>query len=667
MRIIVKASNGRNIQSQALGVFNISSSASIEKLKCKISEKLNVINSSFHLEAYVCETRVILTDCFCLSFFFGSNQLSATVFFEPHSTITLTEKIIKKDLKSSIVNATIKGNFSELQRIVTTNRIKINQIIKLSHQNGWQVIHYASLYGQEEILRFLMTLGCNLNVETEDYWTPLLLSSAHGQCSCVNILLKAPQIQINKLTRRGSALHLAVQYNQLEIVSLLLNAKASCVLENYNGKIPLELANDEDIIQLIPKYQGQWELDKYKTSKCKIVLSGEVMQYCYLSVNDKISYLVINIENGLLEIFNSKESFIKKRTPRENIKIIDIQHVDVATRGLISMNSKFYFDVIFKGGKRTFYTSKESHTTDWVYEIRDSVVYCQFHKIGFDNSGIETEELHHEIIEENISIDSFQVLEEIGSGSFGTVYKVIKKDSNQMFAMKRLSRKLLSKKKMLKYAISESKIMKDLDHKFIIKLHYSFECTNYLYLVIEYCPGGDLGSLIESGPLPEAKARAFLAEIVVGLEYLHHHDIIYRDLKPDNILLDTNSHVKLADFGIATNDNQKEQAISTLIGSPAYISPEILCYEQLTKASDIYALGIVMHELITGIIPFANVQLDKLFMCIKTSDFAISDSLSHDASNLIMQLINRNVYNRPSFSEIKRHPFFSSINWTHFI
>lgn len=660
MRIIVKLSNAKPLQSQTLGVFNMTSSFTIEKLKDQISEKFNIVNSSFHLETFLCEVKVLLTDSFALAFFVKDSQKSFTVFLEAHTANNLTGEVNKKYIKAEVVKAITTGNIPELQKIMSQFRLTLEKLIKMSHQNNWKAIHYAALYGQEEIIN-LMISECNLNAETEDFWTPLLLASAHGQSSCVNILLKSPQIQINKLTRRGSALHLAVQYNQLEVVSLLLNAKASSSLENFTGKIPLELANDEDIIQLIPKYQGQWEIDKYKSDKVKVVLSGDVMQYCYMSINDKPAYLVINIENGFLEIFNSKDSCNKKRAPREGIKLIEIQYADIGKRGIISMKSKFFFDIVFKGGKRTFYTYKERQRNDWVFEIRDSVKYCQFHKIGIENPNIEPDE--EIIVESNVSIGSFEVLEEIGSGGFGTVFKVIKKDSNEVFAMKRLSKKLLQKRKMLKYAITESKIIKDLDCRFIIKLFYSFECPLYLYLILEYCPGGDLGSLIDLQPIPQSQAKTFLSQIIMGLEYLHEHNIIYRDLKPDNILLDANKNIKLADFGIAVHIDPKAQAVSTLIGSPAYISPEILCYEELTKASDIYAFGIVMHELLTGIIPFANVQIDKLFACIKTSDFEVSQELELSTRDLIMQLINRSTWKRPSFQEIRKHPFFQCIHW----
>ena len=293
----------------------------------------------------------------------------------------------------------------------------------------------------------------------------------------------------------------------------------------------------------------------------------------------------------------------------------------------------------------------------------ESVKFCQLHKIGQEETNLKISENTNFHPESQVTINNFAIQEEIGAGSFGTVYKVMKKDTKEIFAMKRLSKKFLIKKNMLKYAVSESKIMKELNHPFILNLFYSFECENYLYLVLEYCPGGDLELLLEAEGLSEFQSQQYLAEIVLGLEYLHNNDIIYRDLKPANILLDVKGHIKLADFGIAKNSNNKDVAAATLIGSPAYISPEILCHEGLTKASDIYSFGIVMHELITGIIPFANFDLDKLFSSIKRSDFEISNDLSPEAKDLILQLVDRNSYNRPSLSDIKNHSFFSNIDW----
>ena len=269
----------------------------------------------------------------------------------------------------------------------------------------------------------------------------------------------------------------------------------------------------------------------------------------------------------------------------------------------------------------------------------------------------ETEEI------EEVTLDSFERLSEIGSGSFGTVYKVVKKDTRATFAMKCLSKFFLKKKKMLSYAISESKIMRELNHPFILRLFYSFQTSSSLYLVMEYCEKGDLENLLEKGRISELEAKFYAAEILLGLEYLHSLGIIYRDLKPANILLDSLGHIKIADFGLAKNFNENEDSVSTVVGSPAYISPEIITHEKITNAADLYSFGILLHELLTSTLPFAELQIDKLFSSIRNGKLKISDTLGKDAKDLIKKLVCRKPEKRPKYEDIKKHLFFKGIDW----
>lgn len=660
MKIIVKKFNKGIRKYQKLGEFTVNPKSTVLIFKQSLSEKLKIPPNGFYIESEILTVKILLTDSFTWEELFN-NQDSITVNLEIFLT-SLPPRPEKKTIINTLVDLVVKGKVHEVINSMIQLALNAEDLSKGTQLNGWQLIHYVSLYGHEEILSNILTMGCNANAETDDAWTPLMLAAAHGQSSCVAVFLKSLQIQVNKVTKRGTALHLAVEYNNVEVVSLLLNARACCTIENYNKKIPLELANDEDIIQLIPKYQGQWELQKYIKKNISVLHSGDITEYCHLQISDKLSFLVVNAETGFLEIYTSRESWMKKKHPRECIKIVEIQQV-TSTKPLFVSTQKFFFKVVFKEGKKIFYTSNERRRTEWIQCLNDGVKYCQLHKIGFDNSNFKSNNLAIHINELSLSPEDFKILEELGSGSFGTVFKVIKNDTQEVFAMKKLSIRLLQKKKMLKYAISECKIMQDLNHPFIIKLYYSFETPTYIFLILELCPNGDLEGLIEKTPLSEAEAKFFLAEIIEGIEYLHSHDIIYRDLKPANILLDSDGHIKLADFGISKDSNSKEEAVSTLIGSPAYISPEILCYEKLSKASDIYSLGIVMHELITGIVPFADFDIGNLFNCIKTSDFEISEKLSREARDLIVKLIDRNTWSRPSLGDIKKHEFFKGVNW----
>ena len=255
-------------------------------------------------------------------------------------------------------------------------------------------------------------------------------------------------------------------------------------------------------------------------------------------------------------------------------------------------------------------------------------------------------------------------MEEIGSGSFGTVYKVKKNNTGEVFAMKSLSKPVLRKHKQLKYAISECKIMKQLNHPFIVKLHYAFQTSKYLYLTLELCENGDLYGLIEKyNKIDENTAKFYLAEVILALEYLHSLDIIYRDLKPANVLIDKFGHVKLADFGLAKEKVKTIDLAMTVVGSPAYMPPEILQKKGASKASDIYGLGPFLFELLTGTTPYYCDDVEELYQNIKTAKLSFPDYLTSDAKEFISLVMNKDPAKRPTISQIKRHIFFKNMYW----
>ena len=259
-------------------------------------------------------------------------------------------------------------------------------------------------------------------------------------------------------------------------------------------------------------------------------------------------------------------------------------------------------------------------------------------------------------------INCFERVKEIGAGSFGTVYKVVKKDTGKVYAMKCLSKVYLKRKDMLKYAISEIKIMQQLFHPFVLCLNYAFENSNCLYLIMEYCELGDLETYLDINKISIEQARVIIGEIVLGLEYIHSLDIIYRDLKPSNVLIDENSHIRLADFGFAKNFIE-ENAVSTLLGSPAYVAPEIISREKVNTKADLYSLGVTIHEILTGRVPFASEDIEKLFSAIEHNKILISKDIDKNAKDLIKTLMNRNPKKRPNYKTLKNHKFFKGINW----
>jgi len=157
----------------------------------------------------------------------------------------------------------------------------------------------------------------------------------------------------------------------------------------------------------------------------------------------------------------------------------------------------------------------------------------------------------------------------------------------------------------IKYAMTERNVLSYTHHPFIVRLNYAFQTKNKLYLILDYCPGGDLGKyLLRTGQLDENVARIYIAEIVLAIQYLHRREIIFRDLKPDNIVVDEDGHCKLTDFGLSKEGIDDNISASSFCGSLAYLAPEMLSRKGHGKSVDWYLLGVLLYEMLVGKTPY---------------------------------------------------------------
>lgn len=239
------------------------------------------------------------------------------------------------------------------------------------------------------------------------------------------------------------------------------------------------------------------------------------------------------------------------------------------------------------------------------------------------------------IADTNVNFESFEILNTLGAGTFGKVFKVRHKQTKQIFAMKVINKKQLIKNQQLRYAVTECNVLKQIDHPFIIKLHYSFQTPDYLYMVLDYCPGGDLAFYVMKDVFEEDEAKFFIAELVLAIEKLHSCNIIYRDLKPENILIDVEGHIKLADFGLAKEGIADNKVTTSFCGSPAYLSPEMVNRRGAGKSADIYGIGAVLYEMVYGSPPFYANDLNTMYEKISKQRLFIPNSFSDPLKSLV--------------------------------
>ena len=198
--------------------------------------------------------------------------------------------------------------------------------------------------------------------------------------------------------------------------------------------------------------------------------------------------------------------------------------------------------------------------------------------------------------------EDFMPLKMLGSGSFGEVYLVREIRSGDLFAMKVLTKAKIFGNNLVRYAKTERDVLSYTKHPFIVGLNYAFQTETKLFLILDFCPGGDLGRVLQrEGRLTEERARKYLCEVLLAIEALHKRDIIFRDLKPDNVVIDTDGHACLTDFGLSKEGVfDPSRGAKSFCGSVAYLAPEMIRKAGHGKSVDWYLLGVILYEMIVG-------------------------------------------------------------------
>eukprot|EP00735_Rhodelphis_limneticus_P007646 TRINITY_DN20230_c0_g1::TRINITY_DN20230_c0_g1_i1::g.30313::m.30313 TRINITY_DN20230_c0_g1::TRINITY_DN20230_c0_g1_i1::g.30313 ORF type:complete len:514 (-),score=40.82,sp/P28178/PK2_DICDI/46.39/6e-106,Pkinase/PF00069.20/2.9e-68,Pkinase_Tyr/PF07714.12/1.1e-31,PX/PF00787.19/6.9e-18,APH/PF01636.18/9.8,APH/PF01636.18/0.002,Kinase-like/PF14531.1/1.1e+02,Kinase-like/PF14531.1/0.0017,Pkinase_C/PF00433.19/9.6,Pkinase_C/PF00433.19/0.3 TRINITY_DN20230_c0_g1_i1:290-1831(-) len=270
---------------------------------------------------------------------------------------------------------------------------------------------------------------------------------------------------------------------------------------------------------------------------------------------------------------------------------------------------------------------------------------------------------------DKISEADFDCLRVLGQGAFGKVVLVRKRETDQLYAMKVLKKDFVLQKGQAERTRYEREVLAHAKHPFIVHLHYAFQTDEKLFFVMDYCPGGELFfHLKRYGSFDEHIARFFAAELVLALEYLHRLGIVYRDLKPENVLLDADGHVNLVDFGLSKGGIVKSyEGASSICGSPEYLAPEVLLGRGHGKAVDWWSLGSLLYELLTGLPAFFDSDRKTMFEKILFEELTFPPHISPEAQSLISALLTREPEHRlgshKDGAEVRAHAFFASIDW----
>lgn len=301
------------------------------------------------------------------------------------------------------------------------------------------------------------------------------------------------------------------------------------------------------------------------------------------------------------------------------------------------------------------------------------------------------------------SIEDFEIIKPISRGAFGRVFLAKKRTTGDLFAIKVLKKADMIRKNAVESILAERDILISVRNPFVVRFFYSFTSSENLYLVMEYLNGGDLYSMLRNlGCLDEDVARVYIAEVVLALEYLHSLHVVHRDLKPDNLLIAHDGHIKLTDFGLSKvglinstddlsgpavsgqvllgeDEHQSQLSVSehqrerrkkrSAVGTPDYLAPEILLGTGHGATADWWSVGVILFELIVGIPPFNAEHPQIIFDNILNRKIPwpqVPDEMSPEAQDLIDRLLTEDPHQRlgaRGAQEVKQHVFFRDINW----
>lgn len=267
-----------------------------------------------------------------------------------------------------------------------------------------------------------------------------------------------------------------------------------------------------------------------------------------------------------------------------------------------------------------------------------------------------------------INLNDFKIIKELGNGIFGKVYLVQQKNNNNLYALKAISKKIVSDCNLIEKTIAERNVLITSNHPFILSAKYTFQSETHLFLVTDYMPGGNLYTrLLIVKKFTLDYIQFYSAQIALAIGYLHEKDVIHRDLKLENILINQDGYLKLADFGLVKSNMIENETTRTFCGTPEFTAPEMILNKPYHKSIDWWAFGCLVFEMATGFPPFTGDNNRMLFESIIKNPVLYPNDMDNDLFDLLSKLLVKEPKERlgsgkMDFFDIISHPFFKSLN-----
>uniref|UniRef100_A0A8C7PBR5 protein kinase C n=1 Tax=Oncorhynchus mykiss TaxID=8022 RepID=A0A8C7PBR5_ONCMY len=302
---------------------------------------------------------------------------------------------------------------------------------------------------------------------------------------------------------------------------------------------------------------------------------------------------------------------------------------------------------------------------------RDNVVEPEIQPPDLELTAIQNDTEIREEEQFQFSLKDFKCVAVLGRGHFGKVLLAEYKSTGEMFAIKALKKGDIVARDEVDSLMCEKRIFETVNsvrHPFLVNLFACFQTQEHVCFVMEYAAGGDLMMHIHADVFSEPRAIFYAACVVLGLQFLHEHEIVYRDLKLDNLLLDTEGYVKIADFGLCKEGMGFRDRTSTFCGTPEFLAPEVLTETSYTRAVDWWGLGVLIFEMLVGESPFPGDDEEEVFDSIVNDEVRYPRFLSTEAISVMRRLLRRSPERRlgageRDAEEVKKHLFFRNMDW----
>lgn len=501
---------------------------------------------------------------------------------------------------------------------------------------GRAAIHIAATVGRPECIQLLLDERADVSLCTDAGLTPLHISSERGHAETAVLLLEEGAATMTRDASGALAIHLAASAGHAEVVGLLLDKGDLEQLSARNGAglLPSEVSGSKETSDVLAQRlkDSRWRLDGVRrllapktpprTPRADASEAAGVTSAVFFNPDP---------EYGASQAWDTFD----------DSSDLGSFPVDRVWRGTPS----------FESARRGVSASSNLSNKSTGSTSRGS-----FSKVRQGAPTVEKVDKH-----------SFDPLFLLGGGSFGKVFKVMHKKTQKIFAMKIQQKARICNQNLMRYAVTERNVLSYIRHPYIVSMSYAFQTVSNLVLVLQYCSQGDMSELLDRyRTLTEDMTRVYAAEILTALCYLHDREVVYRDLKPENVVIDEDGHSMLTDFGLSKQGVAGKMDTKTLCGTVEFMAPEILQRRGHGSAVDIYGLGALTFACLTGQPPFYHHDRKVIMSKITKAPLLLPSHLSDEAQSVIKQTMAREPSERlgaEKTSDVKGHAFFETLDF----